>query len=253
MLTPKKIIENLALCVDEINELLTKEEEKIVDIEKLKSEKAKIEQYIENLGLLPEDHKITAANIKKELALEDHPEGGFFLEFIRTKDYTVIFYLLSKGEVSTWHALKNTQETFKLLSGDSLSIPHINSTGDWIAEEQSTYTNDVILAKGEKDKLGNWFGAYPQGDYSLVTCRCTPAFEYENFKLAEKKDIEILREKNPNNLEIIDKLTPKKLYPSAKEATILTKPMSFFNRNGSSSDNSKTTPPDDSRSLGSKV
>ena len=28
MLTPKKIIENLALYVDEINELLTKEEEK---------------------------------------------------------------------------------------------------------------------------------------------------------------------------------------------------------------------------------
>ena len=206
--------------------LLSNEREKIVDIKKLESEKVKIEQYLEKLGLLSEDQKISAANIKKELALEDHLEGGCFLEFIRTKDYTVIFYLLSKGEVSTWHALQNTQETFKLLSGDSLSIPRINSAGDWAAEEQSTYTNDVTLKKGEENKLGDWFGAYPKGDYSLVTCRCIPAFEYKNFKIAEKEDIAELRKKNPENIEIIDKLTPKKK-PTLSSSSIFSPPTSI--------------------------
>ncbi len=210
MYNPKILIEKLNFYVEEINKLL-EESKKIVNRVKLESDKEKVEQYIKELKLLPETYELSANHIQKGLSLESHPEGGYFKEFIRTSDYTVIFYLLPKGEVSTWHALKNTQETFELLSGDPLSLPFINPNGNWETEKQLTYTNSVVIKKGEDNKWGSWFGAYPLGSYSLVICRCIPAFEYENFKLAEKGDIAILREKNPIYLEIINKLTPKNI------------------------------------------
>ena len=46
-----------------------------------------------------------AEKIIKDLKLEPHPEGGHFVECLRTKDMSIIYYLLKKNEKSHWHRL----------------------------------------------------------------------------------------------------------------------------------------------------
>ena len=62
-----------------------------------------------------------ADDIIQTLKLEPHPEGGHFVECFKTKDISIIYYLLKKNEKSHWHRLiKN--ETLHFYKGDPLII-----------------------------------------------------------------------------------------------------------------------------------
>jgi uncharacterized protein len=205
MYNPKALIENLEIYITELKNLENLFPE---EIEKFKSERENIEQYKAELKKLSENSSLSAEHIQNGLKLIAHPEGGSYREFIRTKEYTVIFYLLPQGAVSKWHSLRNIEETFKLVSGGILAIPRLSAEGFWQAEEQLNYNNDVILTASIGDKFGDWFGAYPKEKYSLVTCRCVPAFAFENFKMVKEKDIDSFCNKNSQYSGIIGKLFP---------------------------------------------
>lgn len=208
MYSPKKLIENLDLYLSKLENLISIENDTAAK-EKLTAEKLIIEKYEQTLH--SKDNLLAATDIQEGLKLEKHPEGGFFREFIRTKDYTIIFYLLPKGAVSSWHRLKDTEETFRLISGADLTIPKINNTSDWDSEKKVTYGEDIIIEKVEGE-FGVWFGAYLKNNkdkYGLVTCTCKGPFEYEKFTMAKEADVTGFLEKNPNKQEVINKLTPK--------------------------------------------
>jgi len=206
MYSPERLIENLSAYIDELKDLVsagTADEEK----NRLLIEKANIEAYAGKLATLPPDQRLTAKHIELGLALEPHPEGGFYREFIRTGACTVIFYLLPEQAISSWHSLEDTQETFKLISGDALCIPKIDAGGLWKSAADVTYENDVVIEKHEG--FGDWFGAYPAGEYGLVTCRCQGPFEFAKFKIAGPEDLAAFRGKNPGHRQTIDRLAPK--------------------------------------------
>ena len=62
-----------------------------------------IEEIIQNHQLLP------------------HPEGGFYKETYRSEFSTGIFYLLTKGQKSSFHRIKS-DEMWHFYGGDSLVV-----------------------------------------------------------------------------------------------------------------------------------
>lgn len=209
MYYPKLLIEHLDFYLSELNTLILNETKKSFS-QQHKEERGLIEDYVNSLKKLNADFHLTAEHIKNGLDLTEHPEGGFFREFIRTKDQTVIFYLLPKKTVSSWHSLKDTEEEFKLISGEPLTIAKIRSDGYWKSEEKLKKDGNIIIEKIEAE-FGDWFGAYTEGEFALVTCKCAGPFEFEKFKIAQKEDLDKFHKKNPDYTNIIDKLTPKNL------------------------------------------
>ena len=148
MYSPERLIENLSGYLGELAELISAAAQADpAEKSRLFIEKSNIETYVGKLEALPGSHRLDAKHIEAGLALEPHPEGGFYREFIRTDACTVIFYLLPEQAISSWHSLKDTQERFRLISGESLLIPKIDAGGLWKSEEAVTYENDVVIEK----------------------------------------------------------------------------------------------------------
>lgn len=202
MYTPARLIRHLSAYLEELEQLIA------ADAGGLPAEALNIKQYLETLHALPAQQRLTAAHIRHGLALEVHPEGGFYREFIRNQAYTVIFYLLPEQAISSWHSLQDTKERFKLISGDSLVIPKITADGSWKSAEAVTDGNDVVIEKNAAG-FGDWFGAYPSGEYGLVTCECRGPFEFAKFKIAGQEDVSAFRRHNPEHAQLIDRLAPK--------------------------------------------
>ena len=67
--------------------------------------------------------------IVKKFNLSPHPEGGWFKEIVRSKNFltredgqkrnfiTGIYYLLERDKKSTWHRIKNADEIWIYLRG----------------------------------------------------------------------------------------------------------------------------------------
>ncbi|AIY41157.1 hypothetical protein LT85_1999 [Collimonas arenae] len=121
----------------------------------------------------------------------------------------MIFYLLPAEAISSWHSLKDTREVFKQISGASLFIPKIDASGHWRSEEEASYENDVVIEKNKAAGFGDWFGAYPNGEYGLVTCECRGPFEFAKFKIATPENLSDFHRQNPERQHMIDKLAPK--------------------------------------------
>ena len=121
-----------------------------------------------------------AEKIIKDLKLEPHPEGGHFVECLRTKDMSIIYYLLKKNEKSHWHRLSKN-ETLHFYKGDPLAV--------YLSEDKNNYNSIKI---GEKNnfhitiKSGTWFAMKSMGEYSLIGCSVAPAFNYDDFELPPK-------------------------------------------------------------------
>ena len=120
--------------------------------------------------------------IIKALKMTPHPEGGYFKEFYRDKNVSVIFYLLKKNEKSHWHKLcKN--EILHFYKGCPL-IVHLYKEGK--------KTNTKILGNNLDNnedlnlvvKANTWFSMKSSGEYSLIGCTVSPPFEYSDFELA---------------------------------------------------------------------
>lgn len=210
MYFPKILIKHLNIYIEKL-EVLIKDETKASFKEEHSKQLEIIKNYKNLLEKLDETFYLTAEHIQKGLELTEHPEGGFYREIIRTDDQTVIFYLLPKKATSSWHSLKDTKEEFKLILGEPLIIEKIGPDGIWKSTEEVKDNENIVIEKGESGEFGDWFGAYTNGEYGLVTCTCTGPFDFEKFKIAKKEDLDKFHEKNPGRMDIIDKLTPKDL------------------------------------------
>lgn len=127
-----------------------------------------------------------------------HPEGGYYRETYRSIYSTGIFYLLNKGQKSSFHKIKS-DEMWHFYSGDSISIVEITAEGT-IKETLLNKDNVQYIVPANV-----WFGAYlpENSEYAFTGCTVAPAFHFSDFKIADKN--ELLKE-FPKAKSMIEKL-----------------------------------------------
>jgi len=147
--------------------------------------------------------------------LKPHPEGGFYKEVYRSTGVikaegfpnernfsTSIYYLLTKGTVSKIHKIKS-DEIFHFYSGGPLVVVQIDGHGVLKKHTLGTDINSGQLFQ-HVIKAGDWFGAYPESEYSLVGCTVAPGFDFRDFKMANRDELLKLY---PKHEDIIKRLT----------------------------------------------
>lgn len=129
-----------------------------------------------------------AQDIIRRLAMQPHPEGGWFVETYRDGDgtergrSTAIYYLLQAGQRSHWHRVRDAAEVWHFYAGDPLRLAISNGKS----------TQEIILgpniAGGERPQAvvpaAFWQSAEPLGEFALVGCTVAPAFEFTSFEMA---------------------------------------------------------------------
>lgn len=155
------------------------------------------------------------------LKLSKHPEGGYFKEVYRSNEFvnikslpdrytsfrsfsTSIYFLLKSDEFSAFHRLKS-DEIWHFYEGSSIVIFAISPDGTL----SKTYVGNNC-DKGERFQLlipkGFWFAAIVNAldSFSLVGCTVSPGFDFEDFEMGKKSDLE---KKFPQHKKIISKYT----------------------------------------------
>lgn len=130
---------------------------------------------------------MTADEVIEKLDLQPHPEGGYYCETFRDEEggrgsCTAIYYLLKAGEKSHWHRV-DAIEIWHWYAGAPLEL-HIS------LDEKKVDTlllgNNII--KGERPQgvvpKDAWQAARSLGDWTLVGCTVSPAFQFEGFEMA---------------------------------------------------------------------
>ncbi len=140
----------------------------------------------------------------EKLALQKHPEGGWFKEVYRSGESiaidaldnrfsgprsisTSIYFLLKQGEFSAFHKIKS-DEIWHFHDGGILEIYSISPEG-----KLSVHKLGLNIAEGELPQIniphGHYFAAKPKTDFTLVSCTVAPGFDFEDFELPKKADI----------------------------------------------------------------
>jgi len=133
---------------------------------------------------------LSAEEIIKELRMQPHPEGGYYVETFRdvlTDTFgrsasTAIYFLLSAGVVSAWHKV-DAIEIWHWYAGSPLKLS-ISPDG--------TSQTDVMLGPdipgGERPQAivprEGWQQAQSLGDWTLVGCTVAPGFQFEGLVMA---------------------------------------------------------------------
>lgn len=132
----------------------------------------------------------TADELIARLALQPHPEGGHYRQTwiadsadgIRPAG-SCIYFLLKAGESSHWHRV-DAVEIWHYYAGAPL-ILSLSESDEGPAKDQ-ILGPDVL--NGEQPQLivppHHWQAAKTTGDYTLVGCTVSPAFQFEGFTLA---------------------------------------------------------------------
>jgi uncharacterized protein len=140
-----------------------------------------------------------AADLISQLNLAPHPEGGWYKQtWIAKNDGskrptgTAIYYLLEEGQRSHWHHV-DADEIWHFYAGAPLVLS-IAATDKGPALDQ--HLGPDIFA-GEIPQIlvpkHHWQAARSTGDWTLVGCTVSPAFQFSGFHLADK-DFDIPRD-----------------------------------------------------------
>lgn len=133
---------------------------------------------------------VTANDVVAMLALEPHPEGGFYRETFRDDAptesgraaSTAIYFLLPQGVISCWHRVDAT-EAWHYYAGAPLALTIVAPGGG-----VTTLRLGVDLASGERPQgivpRGHWQQAESLGAWTLVGCTVAPGFEFAGFEMA---------------------------------------------------------------------
>lgn len=140
-----------------------------------------------------------------DLKLMPHPEGGYYSEVYRSDEYyrpellpsrysgkrnfsTLIYFLLSGEDISLFHRLKS-DEIWHFYSGSNIILHCLNTDG----------YNQIFLGNDSSNNIsfqyvikhGTWFAAEvaDNNSYALVGCSVSPGFDFDDFELAERKQL----------------------------------------------------------------
>ena len=131
-----------------------------------------------------------AGDVVAALAMDPHPEGGWYVETFRAPSIdggrpavSTILYLLAASERSHWHRV-DAAEVWQHAGGDAIEL-RIWTEGDAAV---TTHRLAADLAPGSVIQAvvqaGSWQSARPLGSWALVGCIVAPAFEFAGFELA---------------------------------------------------------------------
>ncbi|XP_073017324.1 uncharacterized protein [Primulina eburnea] len=171
----------------------------------------------------------TASEIVAKLNLKPHPEGGFYSETFRDSSVilsrshlpsqykvdrpvsTCIYFLLPSGSFSHLHRIP-CAETWHFYSGEPLTVFELNETD---GSAKLTCLGPDILSENQSVQYSVppnvWFGSFPTKDidvdissdtivikqssrdpekhFSLVGCTCAPAFQFDDFEMANRSEL----------------------------------------------------------------
>ncbi len=129
-----------------------------------------------------------ADHIIAKLGLQPHPEGGYYVETFRDDEggergsCTAIYYLLKAGEKSHWHRV-DAVEIWHWYAGAPLHL--------FISQDEKKVDTVVLgsdILKGERPQgvvpKDAWQAAQSMGEWTLVGCTVSPAFQFEGFEMA---------------------------------------------------------------------
>jgi predicted cupin superfamily sugar epimerase len=152
------------------------------------------------------------------LALERHPEGGYYRETYRAagtvggrelphggdrRFSTAILYLLTSDDASRLHRLRS-DEVFHFHVGSTLTVHVIEPAGEYrrIALGHEPRDGEVLQAVVP---AGCWFGATVErrDSYALVGCTVAPGFEFADLELGRRDD---LLARYPQHRAIVERL-----------------------------------------------
>ena len=133
-----------------------------------------------------------ATELIEQLALEPHPEGGFYREIFRSASLvapqdgrgaraalTTIYYLLPAGAHSRWHRVAS-DEVWHLYEGGPLEVLELDADCSTLSRHRVGFAGNVPVCTIAAD---HWQAARPLGDYALVGCTVGPGFDFEDFTL----------------------------------------------------------------------
>jgi uncharacterized protein len=165
--------------------------------------------------------KHDAAYWISKLALEPHPEGGFYRQTYRadlvlpkeslppefTGSRTVstaIYFLLDGDNFSAFHRLRS-DEMWHFYAGSALMVYVIDQHGDLseILLGSNAEAGEVFQAVV---KAGCWFASQgrDRSSFALVGCTVAPGFDFEDFEMAKRAD---LVKAYPQHRGVIERLT----------------------------------------------
>ena len=164
---------------------------------------------------------LTKEQLIKKLELEKHPEGGFFKETYRSKISisgsslplefdsdrnvsTCIYFMLASDEFSAFHKV-NQDEAWHFYLGDSILLHMISPEGEY---SKTKIGNDFTADETPQFIVPahHWFAAEikTEDSFALVGCTVAPGFDFDDFELAEPKELQQIF---PQHKEIIQRLT----------------------------------------------
>jgi len=156
------------------------------------------------------------------LDLEPHPEGGYYREIYRASDTipeaalperfdgprnaaALVYFLLPGEAVSALHRIRQ-DELWHFLDGSAITLHQIDPEGGLHTQ---TLGRDVPHGETLQAVVpaGRWFGATvaDANGYALVGCTTAPAFDFADFRLADR---DALTARFPQHRALIERLTP---------------------------------------------
>ena len=149
---------------------------------------------------------IRAADLVGKLALQPHPEGGWYREIYRSPTrvtttrgsrsaLTTIYYLLEQSQVSRWHVVQ-ADELWHFYAGAPLELVAYSPTTRAVERHVLGHVGEGGLgapphggpaaASVSIIPTGVWQAARSLGEYSLVGCTVGPGFEFADFQFVSE-------------------------------------------------------------------
>lgn len=126
-----------------------------------------------------------AEEVRRRYDLTPLPgEGGFWGPGPRTAALSTIRFLVTdapKG-ASALHALTVT-EGWQYLAGAPAELVELRRDGTAHNTWLDATTSQLVV------QPGTWMGARTSGAWTLVSCWCSPAFEFERFSLGDRGEL----------------------------------------------------------------
>ena len=132
---------------------------------------------------------LSADEVVRRLALQPHPEGGYFKETFRDEaradgrgHSTAIYYLLPAGDISAWHRV-DAAEIWHFYAGAPLAL---SLCADGVAVTEHQLGPDIANSQRPQVVVPQhvWQSAETLGAWTLVGCTVAPGFEFSGFELA---------------------------------------------------------------------
>jgi predicted cupin superfamily sugar epimerase len=164
---------------------------------------------------------LKAAQIIEKFNLEPHPEGGFYKRVFESKSkirqeylppaftgdrafLTSIYYVISKGQFSAFHKLKQ-DEIWHLYSGGPVLVHKIDAKG---VLDTVVLGHDYVAGQVPHVEFrpGTVFAAEltPHTDFAFLGCSVSPGFEFSDMQLCPTAD---LLSKYPSHKDLIVRLS----------------------------------------------